>query len=202
MPLRGESENLTRMSRITAVALGALLFSPLAALAEDAQTLAEIRELKQLMEQQMKRIDELTVEVGRLHQAVEAHKAAITPGPAPKREVGATPPFSGYMDTLKPAGAKPEPPKAERVKPEPAPVVKEEPQIEASTGVKHLVEKGETLTAIAKRYNVTLPDLLKANKGVNDRKMQIGQTLNIPITAAPEPAKAPETPASEKKENP
>lgn len=185
------------MSRITAVALGALLFSPIAAFAEDAQTLTEIRELKQLMEQQMKRIDELTVEVGRLHQAVEAHQAAIAPGTAPKREVGTNPAFSGYTDTLKPAGAK-----AERVKPEPVPVAKEEPKIEASTGVKHLVEKGETLTGIAKRYNITLPDLLKANKGVNDRKMQIGQTLNIPITAVPEPAKAPETPASEKKENP
>ena len=68
--------------------------------------------------------------------------------------------------------------------------------------MKHLVEKGETLTAIAKRYNVALPDLLKANKTVNDRKLQIGQTLTIPITTPPEPAKAPETPASEKKENP
>ena len=190
------------MSRITAAVAGALFLSPLAALAEDTQTLQEIRELKQLMEQQMKRIDELTVEVGRLHQSVEARKAAIAPGPAPKREVGTTPPFSGYTDALKPA-----PLKAEPAKPE-APVAKEEPKIEASTGVKHLVEKGETLTAIAKRYNVTLPDLLKANKGVNDRKMQIGQTLNIPITAVPEtakpaePDKAPETPASEKKENP
>ena len=195
------------MSRITAAVVGALFLSPFAARTEDTQTVQEIRELKQLMEQQMKRIDELTVEVGRLHQAVEAHKAALMPGPVPKREVGTTPPFSGYTDPLKPAPAKTEPPKAERVKPEP-PVAKEEPRIEASTGVKHLVEKGETLTAIAKRYNVLLPDLLKANKGVNDRKMQIGQTLNIPITAVPEtaipsePAKAPETPSTEKKDNP
>ena len=195
------------MSRITAAVVGALFFSPLAALAEDTQTVQEIRELKQLMEQQMKRIDELTVEVGRLHQSVEAHKAALTPGPAPKREVGTPPPFSGYTDTLKPAPAKTESPKPERIKPEP-PVAKEEPKVEASIGVKHLVEKGETLTAIAKRYNLLLPDLLKANKGVNDRKMQIGQTLNIPISAAPdpskasEPAKAPETQSTEKKDNP
>ena len=195
------------MSRITAAAIGALFFSPLAAFAEEAQTLQEIRELKQLMEQQMKRIDELTVEVGRLHQSVEARKAAMAPGPAPKREVGAIPPFSGYTEALKPASAKTEAPRAERAKAE-APVLKEEPRIETSIGVKHLVARGETLTAIAKQYNVLLPDLLKANKGVNDRKMQIGQTLNIPITAVPEtakpaePDKAPETPASEKKENP
>ena len=190
------------MSRIIAVVAGALFFSPLAAVAEDAQALQEIRELKLLMEQQLKRIDELTVEVGRLHQAVEAHKAALAPGPAPKREVGTPPPFSGYTDALRPASSKHEAPKAERVvKPEPA-AAQEEPRNETSSGIKHLVEKGETLTAIAKRYNVALPDLLKANKNVNDRKLQIGQTLTIPATQNPEPAKTPETPASEKKENP
>ena len=187
------------MSRINAVIVGALLFSPLAAFADEAQTLLEIRELKQLMEQQMKRIDELTVEVGRLHQAVEAHKAALAPGPAPKREVGAFPPFSGLTDTLKPTPSRVEAPRAERAA-KPPPVL-EETKIETPGGVKHLVEKGETLTAIAKRYNVALPDLLKANKTVNDRKLQIGQTLTIPTTNPPEPAKTPETPDPEKKEN-
>ena len=180
------------MIRITAAIVGALFFAPIAAVADDAQALQEIRELKQLMEQQMKRIDELTVEVGRLHQAVEAHKAALAPGPEPKREVGTPPPFSGYTTALKPA--KGEVPRAEPVKPERA--ASEETKVDASTGVKHLVGKGETLTAIAKRYNVALPDLQKANKDVNDRKLQIGQTLTIPVT------KIPETPAPEKKENP
>ena len=185
------------MSRITAVLAGALFFSPLAAPAEDAQTLQEIRELKQLIEQQMKRIDELTVEVGRLHQAVEAHKAALAPGPEPKREVGTPPPFSGFTK-LDPAPVKGAVPKAERAKPEPAAA---EPKIDPSAGVKHLVEKGETLTGIAKRYNVALPDLQKANKGINDRKLQIGQTLTIP-TAKLSETPATENPTSEKKENP
>ena len=188
------------MIRITAAILGALFFSPIAAVADDAQALQEIRELKQLMEQQMKRIDELTVEVGRLHQAVEARKAAVAPGPEPKHEVGTPAPFSGYTTTLKPAPVKGDVPKAERAKPEPVPAP-EEPKAEASPGVKHLVEKGETLTAIAKRYNVGLPELQKANKGLNDRKLQIGQTLTIPNTKLPEPP-ASETPASETKENP
>lgn len=190
------------MIRSMAAALGILFLTPLATFAEDNPTLLEIRELKQMMEIQMKRIDELTVEVGRLHQSVEAHKAALAPGPAPKREVGTAPPFSGYTDTLKPAPTRAEPPKAERVVPA------EEPKPEPFTGVKHVVEKGETLTSIAKRYNVALPDLLKANKSVNDRKLQIGQTLSVPTTNSPEPSKPadspkiPETPASEKKENP
>ena len=185
------------MSRITAVLAGALFFSPLAAIAEDAQALQEIRELKQLIEQQMKRIDELTVEVGRLHQAVEAHKAALAPGPEPKHEVGAPPPFSGFTK-LNPTPTRADVPKAERAKPEP---VAEEVKSETAAGVKHLVEKGETLTGIAKRYNVTLPDLQKVNKGVNDRKMQIGQTLIIPIAKFPE-TPATEIPNTEKKENP
>ena len=89
-------------------------------------------------------------------------------------------------------------PKAERAKPEPP---AEEPKIDTAAGVKHLVEKGETLTGIAKRYNVTLPDLQKFNKGVNDRKLQIGQTLIIPIAKLPE-TPATEIPITEKKENP
>ena len=186
------------MSRITAAVVGALFLAPLAALAEEEKALQEIHELKQLIEQQMKRIDELTVEVGRLHQSLETNRAALAPGPAPKHEVGAFPPYAGQTEALKPLPAKAEPPRVERAKP----VVEEAPKPEPFNGVKHVVEKGETLTAIAKRYNIGLPELLKANKTVNDRKLQIGQTLNIPTTNPPEPGKTSETPTSEKKENP
>ena len=72
----------------------------------------------------------------------------------------------------------------------------EVPKAEAVAGVRHTVAKGETLTSIAKQYNIPLPDLQKANKDVNDRKLQIGQTLIIPA------AKIPETKSSEKKDNP
>ena len=183
------------MCRITVAAVCALFLAPLTAAADEAQTLQEIRELKLLMEQQMKRIDELTVEVGRLHQAVEANKAAISQGPAPKREVGTFPRFSGTTDTLRPVPSKSDTPAVEPT------VAVQETKIEASSEVKHLVEKGETLTAIAKRYNVALPDLQKANKGVNDRKLQIGQTLTIPVTKTPE-SPTNETPSTDKKENP
>lgn len=44
----------------------------------------------------------------------------------------------------------------------------------------HLVEKGDTLTSIAKHYNIPLNDLQVLNKGVNDRKLQIGQVLKVP----------------------
>ncbi|MCX6978241.1 MAG: LysM peptidoglycan-binding domain-containing protein, partial [Verrucomicrobia bacterium] len=44
----------------------------------------------------------------------------------------------------------------------------------------HLVEKGDTLTSIAKHYNIPLNDLQVLNKGINDRKLQIGQILKVP----------------------
>ena len=168
------------MIRSLAVLSGALLLLPGTAPADEAQTLAEIRELKVIMEQQMKRIDELTVQVGRLYQAMEAQRAASAPGPAPKRDVVGPPPFSGFTE-IKPAPTSP--PKAEIPAPEPA-------------GVRHLVEKGETLTSIAKRYNIPLADLQKANKDVNDRKLLIGKTVIVPN------ANPTENPPTEKKENP
>jgi len=57
----------------------------------------------------------------------------------------------------------------------------------------HLVEKGDTLTSIAKRYNIPLSDLQVLNKGVNDRKLQIGQILKVPaIKPTDSPANTPE----------
>ncbi|MDB6175181.1 MAG: Peptidoglycan-binding LysM [Chthoniobacteraceae bacterium] len=60
---------------------------------------------------------------------------------------------------------------------------------------KHVVEKGETLTSIAKHFNISITDLQKVNKIENERKLQIGQTLVIPSPKTPEQQ-------SEKKENP
>jgi LysM repeat protein len=181
------------MRRSLAIVAGAVLLAPIAALAQDAQA-QEIRELKQLMEQQMKRIDELTVQVGRLVQAVEAQKAAALSGPVPKREVGAPPPFSG-LGELKLQPTKPPATDTEAAKSEAA-REPEAPKAEAVGGLKHTVAKGETLTSIAKQYNIPLADLQKANKDVNDRKLQIGQTLTIPTN------KVPENKSSEKKDNP
>ena len=61
-------------------------------------------------------------------------------------------------------------------------------------GVQHTVAKGETLTSIAKHYNVSIADLHKANKIVDERKLQIGQVLKIPTKPA--------EPTTDKKENP
>ena len=59
----------------------------------------------------------------------------------------------------------------------------------------HTVKKGETLGEIASKFGVSVNDLLKANKGLDARKIKVGQELNLPGSAkaekTAEPAKTP-----------
>lgn len=50
----------------------------------------------------------------------------------------------------------------------------------------HVVARGETLTSIAKKYKINVPDVLKLNKISDERKLQIGQTLIVPQATAPQ----------------
>ncbi len=45
--------------------------------------------------------------------------------------------------------------------------------------VSHRVKRGDTLSAIAQRYNVSMTDLLKFN-GIRDRAVRVGQLIKIP----------------------
>ena len=149
--------------------IGTLLIAatlPLAAApakpAPENSTARELRELRGAVEA-------LTQQVAKLSQLIEGKPASATaePAPAPVAEP--------------PAAAEPAAktefaiPKAEAV----------------ATAPHHVVVKGETLTSIAKAYNVPLNDLLKANKSVNPAKLQIGQSLTIPTATAPEKKETP-----------
>jgi LysM repeat protein len=71
----------------------------------------------------------------------------------------------------------------------PAPVTTEAPK-PPQTGNSHVVAKGETLTSIAKMHHVSVEELQKFNHIENDRKLQIGQTIMIPVpntTSSPAP---------------
>ncbi|MBT8441345.1 MAG: N-acetylmuramoyl-L-alanine amidase, partial [Gammaproteobacteria bacterium] len=46
--------------------------------------------------------------------------------------------------------------------------------------VRHVISRGDTLSEIAERYNVSTASIRAANKLANDR-IRVGQTLNIPI---------------------
>jgi LysM repeat protein len=46
--------------------------------------------------------------------------------------------------------------------------------------MQHIVEKGETLMAIAKEYNTSLAEIIQANNLKNPNSIQIGQIIEIP----------------------
>jgi LysM repeat protein len=121
----------------------------------------ELKIIRQLLEQQSKQIETLTQQVTRLNQLLDEHKTiASVPSPIVTRD---TPPV-GEMGTV---GAPP------NAAPPPIPPQKT-----------HVVAKGETLTAIAKHYNVTVAELMEANTVKDDRKLQIGQVLVLPPSAS------------------
>ena len=47
-------------------------------------------------------------------------------------------------------------------------------------GRTHVVQAGETPMAIARKYGVKLDDLLRANPGLDPKRMRAGKTLNLP----------------------
>jgi LysM repeat protein len=44
----------------------------------------------------------------------------------------------------------------------------------------HVIKSGETPASIARQYRLTTQQLMNANKGVDARKLRVGQTLNLP----------------------
>jgi LysM repeat protein len=139
----------------------------------------DVRELRELIEQQSKQIDVLAQEIARLNLLLEAKNPALSP----------IPDTSATEETAAPAGTKIATRKAEPVA--------EAASADASaapSGTVHVVTKGETLTAIAKRYKVTVPDILKVNKITDARKLQIGQTLFLPSGAKIQDSPTPQPP--------
>lgn len=86
--------------------------------------------------------------------------AASFPPPIPTATPTAPPPsFSPSPAVGSPLAASPSPAGGERV---------------------HVVQAGDSLFAIAQRYNVSLDDLLRANNLTRDSVLQIGQRIVIP----------------------
>jgi LysM repeat protein len=118
----------------------------------------EIASLRAAVERQSARIEGLTREVARLTAILEKNQPDhAAPAAAPAAETQAQSAGAGM-----PAEAAPP----------------------AAT---HVVARGETLTSIARLHKVGVGELLQANKIVDDRRLQIGQTLVIPArTEKPE----------------
>lgn len=52
-------------------------------------------------------------------------------------------------------------------------------------GMYHVVERGDTLYSIGKRYHVSVSDLMRANPYVNVYNLRIGEELCIPVRPQP-----------------
>lgn len=149
-------------------ALSAFVFTLASAQAEEVTPAQELRDLRQAVQQQSKQIELLAEQVARLTRALDSQKnpeaAAAT------TSIEAPKPLPEFATT--------DAPKAEAVNASP----------------RHVVVKGETLTSIAKQYNIPINELKTANKIENERKLQIGQVLILPTPKTPD--------TSDKKENP
>ncbi len=55
-----------------------------------------------------------------------------------------------------------------------------EPQPLATGVIEHKVESGESFATIAKKYDVSVDAMIKANPNVNPRRLQIGQLIKVP----------------------
>lgn len=135
--------------------------------AEDSKDLAAIREL---LEQQNKKIEALTEKVDHLSQAIESSHPTATPAPTSETPVPKAEPVQPTAELATAAAASP------TATPDP-----DQPT--------HVVKRGENLTNIAHRHGTTVGELLKINKIEDERKLQIGQTLLLPKTSpSPSPS--------------
>ncbi len=134
---------------------------------ETATERSSLQNLSEKISAQGRQLEVLTAEVAELTRLVgELAKAAGVEAPATPRAEPATP-----------APATTSAPTATPETPEPA----------APEGPTHLVQKGETLTSIARQHGITVEELKRINKVTDERKLQIGQTLVLPQPAAPAP---------------
>ena len=51
----------------------------------------------------------------------------------------------------------------------------------AASGQIHVIESGETPTVIARKYGVKPAALMAANPKMDARRLQVGQTINVPM---------------------
>ena len=127
----------------------------------------ELRQLRQLIEQQSKQIDTLTAQITRLGGELERRSVA-----APSTVLPAASADPGTPEV--PPAASPAP--AARV-------------VAPAGGNVHIVVKGDSLDKIAKANNTTSAELQKLNKITDPKKLQIGQQIILPAAATTTPEK-------------
>jgi hypothetical protein len=125
------------------------------------------RQLEQLMEENRRLQDELT-----RWRTDYARRGVMPPTNAPASDLAASrsAPSSGNSGAL----VIPQP-----NRPLPVPNTAPSPAALVRT---HKVQGGETPSSIAKKYSVKLEALMAANPGLNPKRLQVGQALNVPAS--------------------
>lgn len=167
-------------------------------------TAEDIHSIRLMLEQQSRQLEVLAREIARMSIRMEGPGQGTRPPPAMRRNAPADgiPPATPLTPEGRPlpSSSLSAPPLAPPGTAATSDSSKSDaPKAEAAGNVdeiKHIVTKGETLTSIAKHYSMSIADLERANKILDERKLQIGQVLHIPTQS-----KSAETP-QEKKENP
>lgn len=119
--------------------------------------------------------------------ATSASPATPGPGPVVTPATGpATPspatPGPGPVVSQQPPTAPMQPPPVAPVAP---PVVQPvAPPVASGEAKEYVIVSGDTLGAIAHRNSISLKALMEANPGVNPRKLQVGQKIQIPAGTA------------------
>lgn len=120
-------------------------------------------------------------------------RPARQPGPPPRREMPAR-----FEDTVRPEQPAPVPVRPAPVIATPPPFVVEplppaapvEPPAPRE-GISHTIRRGETLSSIAVRHNISWRQLADHNRIADPNAIRVGQTILIPVEGASPPASAP-----------
>lgn len=140
--------------------------------AQNSDVRRDLAALREAVIQQTRQIDALTAEVARLNRVIAGSKSTASSAPtatlpAPKALSASTPVQEvGVSDP------------------------QESPVAEAASGPEHEVQKGESLSSIAKKYGTTIDALAKLNHITDPRKLLAGQKLKLPPAAVATPAAA------------
>jgi LysM repeat protein len=129
---------------------------------QSASQAAQLQELTKKIDEQNAKIDMLSQEILKLQVEITNRRPGVMIG---------EPPSSASTSTTTSTSS-----------------VTPEPSTKAGNGSSHIVARGETLTSIAKMYNVNVSELQKYNHIDNPLKLLAGQTLLIPPSPIPSPS--------------
>jgi LysM repeat protein len=133
-----------------------------------ASEAAQLQELSKKIDQQNAKIDMLSQQILKLQLQLSEHRPGVMIGEGASSSSSPTTASTTSTSTASETSAK------------------------AGNGNSHVVARGETLTSIAKMYNVSVTDLQKFNHIDNPLKLLAGQTLQIPPSPIPSPSSSAE----------